>query len=298
MDSVLKQIFISVGLGILAIFVSLAFYVYKTGARSLSSMNSRMAVILGSNNEPSFTKYKGQYVDGKTVISILEKFGGDYFFRIKTKRDPVSFVVADKPKKGFFTISLSDHRKYADYTDSSSLYYLNENAQFMTYVLRSSGGDVLGALFTEKGSGALTGYVKAAYLSAGTGTLDNAKNVYATGIDNETNSFNDTAYRALLDTVQTDINNANNQANDYRAESFTGGTPSIGSSEYNNAKNQAKAANERVNAAWHRLESQFTSETGKAVDGHASISSDVEGLEDNTSNLYYWNRLFSSGGDS
>lgn len=295
-----KLVTLAVSILLAAITVIFCLFAFKTFNSSYNALTVQLNRMLGKSDEPSFAAYQDTYIDGKTVRYNLEKFGGKFLIRVKTKRNPVSFCVTSAPVNGKVLTYLGNENgeasyvpteSFRDYTSSASNCYINENGTFYTKVMRDETNKIIGVSFSEKNSGAKNAYVTKAYLNGDeTGNMDTAKANYIQGlnvctenmnidkVNSQANSFN---YLAHLCRQQADNNNNISYAN--------GDSISAADSSYATAKENMNAAASSAEDAWRSLMETYESETGDTATGHSQITY-YEALTNllDTSNLKYW----------
>lgn len=293
MNQVTKLIVMSVLISLTAVVASIIIYVARVGEISLDGYFTRLSSVLSSTAEPDFAKYSGQYVDGKTVRSTIESDGGNYFFRIKTKTNSASFCVYEKPIDHLLNDGSGG---YHNYTKSSSLYYINEGSLYMTTVYRNDdNGDVIGALFEEKGAGSISGTLSNIYQLT---DLIAIQNRYLRDLADQNSRMDENSLLQATESAENAIEELNSKANQLLAD---GADVSIGSDKMENftkSQEDLDAAVDAVEQAWKDYEDAFESVTGKKSDGHSDITS-YKAFND-ASDLQYWIDLFSgniSAGD-
>lgn len=297
MKSFSKLLLIWISVIVLAVTILVVVFSVDTGRRSLDQFDQFIAQMFGKAGEPAFAKYSGQYVDGKTVRSTMEEFGGDFFISVKTKKNPVSFVVAHKPVDHTIMIDYSGESGMLSYVNSSSLCYVNENALFSAKVIRDSGNALLGITFTEKGAGAVTKAVQKAYTPTNSSaTITQAKTSY-------TNILKNVVAASNVSSIVADTNSRKNFTKQLEAETMVmngnlyppveGGADNAG---YQAAVAERDAAQTAVDNAWISLMEHCKTVTGIEPTGHYSISkNDPDRDLDDTSNLQFWVKLFNEG---
>lgn len=287
MENITKFLMYAAMVSIAGALISVIFYVYKTGDRSYKLFSSKVLEIFSNESEPDFVKFSGQYVDGKTVRAILEKEGGDYFFKIKTKKNPVSFPVVNRPYQNRIVVSFQTDGtgstgKYADYSDPNTVYYIDNNAVFSTRVLRDDFGTTLGAQFTEKGTGVVQAAIKKEIfpekkedISKGffNPTLDQLKVEYTTQLDEAVKMLDASNLKSTvlqlqnaLAAVQTNTEKLLTEAGAIRPEVDTSARET-----YNELTKKLDALKESINGKWKQLINQFNN-THQSDDGGNSAS--------------------------
>lgn len=294
MKSFSKLLLIGVSLIVLAVTVMVVVFSVDAGRRSLDQFDQFIAQMFGKAGEPAFAKYSGQYVDGKTVRSTMEEFGGDFFISVKTKKNPVSFVVAHKPVDHTIMVDYSGEPGMLSYVNSSSLCYVNENALFSAKVIRDSGNTLLGITFTEKGAGAVTEAVRKTYTPANpSATITQVKTSYIDMLKNVVAASN-------VNSMVANTNSRKNFTKQLEAETMVmngnlyppveGGADN---SAYQAAVTERDVAQAAVDSAWVSLMEQCKNVTGVEPAGYYSISkNDPDRDLDDTSNLQFWANLF------
>lgn len=303
MDTVLKYVRVSCGLVIAAIVISFSIYVFRTGDTTLKSFSSRLLSIFSSESEPEFTKYVGRTIDGKTVRSALEKYGGQYLFKIKTKRNAASFCVVTRPIKCKFISNFEEAGEYSDYSSASSIYYISTSGLFNTQVMRDEFGEILGVKFTEKGVRGLTAGVRKVYAPSLTNpTLDLVKKEYVKKLQKSEQELNATALTEKLTALKNKLITAETQREELRERAANVSDSSLDSdtTAYENAKSEQKDAQVRASEAWNSLSKALKAKLGVTASGHYEISKfnpDLQGTDD-TTDLQYWITKFNQRGDS
>ena len=300
MKSVSKLLLTGVSLIVLAITIMVVVFSVNAGQRGLGQFNQFIGQMFGKAGEPKFAKYSGQYVDGKTVRSTMEEFGGDFFIRVKTRKNPVSFVVAHKPVDYTIMVDYSGLSGMCSYVDSSSLCYVNENALFSSKVARDSSGTLLGITFTEKGAGAVTkavreaytpdepnadiGEVRRAYLNFLNQVVSNSESSLAMMLS-DTNSVRNATHQLQTD---TQIKNGNLYPPIEESPDIT---------DYETATAEKDAAKTAVDRAWVSLMEQCKLVTGIEPTGYVDITKNDPSHDLNdTSNLQFWVNLYENNG--
>lgn len=297
MKNTSKLLFLGVSFIVLAITITVVVFSLTAAKNELDQFNIYVEKLFGKAGEPKFAKYCGQYVDGKTVRSTMEDFGGDYFIRVKTRKNPVSFVVAHKPFDHTIMVNYDGDAGMVSYVSSSSLCYVNENALFSAKAVRDSSGTLLGITFTEKGAGAVTKAVQDAYApSVADATITDAKTGYTNLLRNVVASSN-------LNSIVANTRSVNERTQQLEAETLAKNSnlyPPVTEGADNTSYTAALAARDAASAdadnAWVSLMNQCKLVTGIEPTGHMDISRNdtAQGLDD-SSNLQFWVNLYNNG---
>lgn len=294
MESVLKMIMLSVSTIITAFAISAVIYVQRVGTFTYNDFASRVNSLLAGANDVEFVNYRGQYVDGKTVRAIMEEYGGEYLIRVKTRTNPLGFAVVSKPFKNKILVKFTDGGEYADYTSSSSFYYVRSSSQFMTTLIRDEWDEVVGVTFSERGAGKITQEVMDAYNDGKECTLADAQAKYYQELYDDVMSLSSADLSASLTELKSNINDAKEETDSVKQQGYAGVDVSV-NEEYNLAKAAAANAAAEADEAWSDLVKAYEEDTGKLALGHVTISEDSSTNLDNSSNLQYWVNLFNGG---
>lgn len=315
MSNALKIVLLAISVDVVAVIVSISIFVSNTGSSSLRDFSQKISQVLGEREGPEFVSYSGQYVDGATVRSMIEKYGGEYLIRVKTKRNPLSFAVYSQPVDHcFITLFPTDtvEGEVSDYTEPGSFYYVDANSEFMTATMTNSYGDVVGVAFSEKGSGSNLTDVKSSryWTEAGAGVdpedvsedLEDAKENYMYELRNQSELWNRSGYANTIQAAKKDLDDSVTNLQEAIDSLNASNVKSLETStvqEYNAALAQMQKAEEETTAAWKDLldaHDKAVTEDRKAI-GHFDITENkdtVDGFD--TSNLQYWIRSISGGG--
>ncbi len=297
MENLIKMILLAVAIDVTAVVLSVAIFVTKAGSSGLEEYSTRISDVLFSGQGPEFASLSGQYVDGKTVRSMMEQYGGQYLIRVKTKRNPVSFAVYTQPVNHNVVVKFADANgtgQCEDYSDPDSFYYVNSNVEFMTSTI-SSDGEVVGVCFTEKGAGVASAELKASDYwvdsdSDGDVTIEDAKDNYAMEVTQAANSFDVAWITNAKNTADAAIADLEDQIEENRSTQFAD-IDLTKLAEYNAAKSAKDTAEEAANQAWFDLTDAFQSVSGSEVlvTGHADVTyNDSSYNLNDTANLQYW----------
>jgi len=290
MRNVSKFFLFSVGVGLAAIFCSLLVYSYNVGQFRLGSFFTQFSKALTSANEPKFSKYSGRYVDGEAVRSTIEAFGGDYFFRIRTKKDALTFAVYERPLDHLL---YDGSGKYYDYTDSGSLYYIDEKSLYLTTVFRNDGGTVIGAMFEEKDSGSISAAVSDLYHLT---DLLESKKKYLEEVSALGDSFSTESINASIQSAEGAVQVLRDQIAALTEDTGGSDVDTALQGQYEEKKAAMESASQALAKAWEDYEAAFVESTGKESLGHYEISTN-NGSGD-PDDLQYWiNKFSGSGGD-
>lgn len=289
MQNVSKFIVQAVIVSLCVLTVSIALFVYRTGSFSFNEMANRFSVALNSSGEPEFSKYAGKCVDGKTVRSVIEKFGGDYFIRIRTKIDSLSFCIYEKPYEHLINDGFGS---YYDYTKSNSLFYVNESSLYNSTVYRNEGKTVIGILFEEQDSGSISSVVAQLY---GVSDLLSAEQSYLQKVKEEEASMNSGRLDAAIETADKAIGDIENEIEKLlQAGGSEDDTVKETAARYTEKKDALDTASQGLEDAWKAYQEAFKDATGTESLGHYDIT--TNGISNNYDDLQYWVAKFS--GDS
>ena len=290
MENVSKFVVQSVIVGLCALVVSISLFVYKTGSFSLNEMVTRFSLALNSSSEPGFSQYSGRYVDGKTVRSVMEEFGGNYFIRVRTKKDSLSFCVYEKPYKHLVN---DGSGSYHDYTKSDSLFYVDENALYFATIYRNDGKTVIGVLFEEQGSGSISGTVAQLYHAA---SLVEAKKAYLQTVQDSAAGMDAQKIDSAIEYAGNAIHEIEDEIEKLlKDDNSPGETVQETAKRYSEKRDALDAAAKSMADAWAAYQAAYKESTGLDSLGHYDITSDNSSMEMN--DLQYWIAKF-SGSDN
>lgn len=297
------MIFLAIAVDVVAIVLSMVIFVSNVGSSSLRDFGQKVSEKLAEREGPDFMAFTGQYVDGKTVRETIEKYGGEYLIRIRTKRNPLSFAVYGKPLNHKIITkfpSSTESGEYSDYTSPGSFYYVDGTSEFMTAVMTNEYGDIIGVRFTERNSGAVTQSLKNSRYWADTEdfTLEDAEENYSYELENQIALWADLSYANVIKESKELMDSEVENLQQVISELESTGLVSLDSStrdKYNVAKSEMEAAKGRAESAWSDLIAAYNavvSSEEQAV-GHFEITKNENIIEDgDTTNLQYWiNRL-------
>lgn len=262
-----------------AILLVFSFNLYVSTMSNEQSHYIRLTKILQNRSGPDFEEYDGSSVDGEYVRSCMKKYGGDYFIRIRTQKNPRSFCVLDQPVNNKI-IWEEDIRSggVQDVTSPSSKCYVPGNEMFKVTILKED-GDVIGVSFEQENVG-----------------LDYDDSNHKSILQNATSYVKSTGnLNAMISTVRQNIADLQQQNRNLDEESNLEVTENS-----RRALNQYSAAyktyKRNVNAAetaWQNLEN-VCKDTSGVLNVWGRVAIDPGATSGATNSLDYYNSLFAA----
>lgn len=252
---------------ILSVLLTLGFMVFGLGYRLNQGYESQLDKIFGKTGGPSFEKYDGRTVDGDFVRECMREYGGEYFIRVKTIKNPLSFCVLDKPVNDLIVWEEdAQNGVLVSITEPNSQCFVPRNKVFDVTVLYKSEDNLLGVFFEQQNNpGAKEGM--------------DSKNLALTKVANDLKRETEGTIASKVNGVQGQIDTKKSAIKRNKENSQTEINASVDTrvafSAYTKAYDEYATLKKSVDDAWEALMEKARS-AGHTVYGHVAISPDAE----------------------
>lgn len=148
MDNSLKGLILAAGTIITCIVIGLGFYIAREARDTASSGAGQINKLNAEFNESDKVMYDGLEVSGSEVINLINKYREeDIAIKVKTKKSTVYYgkILTSSDTE----IGTTSSSSVKDAQKSTSIYYINQNAQFIGEVLRDSNNAIIAISFEQ-----------------------------------------------------------------------------------------------------------------------------------------------------
>jgi hypothetical protein len=148
MDNSLKGLILAAGTIITCIVIGLGFYIAREARDTASSGAGQINKLNAEFNESDKVMYDGLEVSGSEVINLINKYREeDIAIKVKTKKSTVYYgkILTSSDTE----IGTTSSASVKDAQKSTSIYYINQNAQFTGEVLRDSNNAIIAISFEQ-----------------------------------------------------------------------------------------------------------------------------------------------------
>ncbi len=150
MSNSIRVIILAVIVSVTATVLTFGFYLYQTARYGMAGHQRSLSRVFNDSSGPRFASYDQRIVDGEFVKGCIDEFGGDYFIRVRTSANPVTFCVLDKPIGAKIAWEDGGGLDFCSLTDPGSLCYVPAEEMFDVTVLRKD-RDIYGVYFEQQG---------------------------------------------------------------------------------------------------------------------------------------------------
>jgi hypothetical protein len=149
MDNSLKGLILAAGVIITCLVIGIGFYISREANATATSGVGQISKMNKDVSESDKSMYDGMDVSGSEVINIINKFKtDDISIKVKTKKSIIYYIKnltnTDTELGSTSSASVKDAQTI------SSVYYINQQAQFTGEVLRDANDTIIGLSFSQQ----------------------------------------------------------------------------------------------------------------------------------------------------
>lgn len=148
MENSLKGLILAAGVIITCIVIGLGFYIAREARDTAANGAGQISKLNAEFNESDKVMYDGLEVSGSEVVNVINKFkNNNISIRVATKKCLMSYIYSlNLDGSALGAKSAADVK---DAQKTSSITYINPNAQFMGEILRDINNTIIGIAFTQ-----------------------------------------------------------------------------------------------------------------------------------------------------